>query len=296
MSTQAPVRSGGNPATTSAFKVTKSSVVLALLPVGEDGRGHTFTRQQLHDFVGRWQGRGSYPSPVVKTHDQDRDRPAVGWVENFFVEGDHLKGVVALLPEGEKAFYSTHPGWSVELVIDGNSQIDIRSLALLGKERPHFKNLTQYSQFYNEMPEETAQENEKDTLMNELVDLAESQESEINDLKQQVQEYQAQMQQYEEAAIDAESEALYAELQLYGCDCDKTAIKSAYLSMGAEVRPNYRSTLLSVAGSAKTLAKAVVNTPKLLYGEGTTEKDSLTTVKAKVKLMKLSDAYGKGAE
>jgi hypothetical protein len=291
-----PARSGGNPATTSVFKVTKSDVVLALLPIGKDGRGHTFTRLQLQDFVSRWVENGSYPSPVVLTHDQDRDRPAVGWVKEFFVEGQHLKGNISFLPKGEEAFYSTHPGWSLELIIDGNSRIDIRSLSLLGKERPHFKNLTQYSQFYSEMPEETLETNEtteKDNIMDELLDLAESQGAEINSLRQQVEELQTQSQQYEEAAIDAEGEALYAELQTYGCDCDKGAIKNAYSAMGAELRPEYRNTLVSVASSARSLAKSVVNSPKLLYGE---EKDKITTVKAKVKLMRLSDTYGKGAE
>lgn len=294
---QTKIREGGNPATTSVHSITKSNVVLALLPVGKDGRGHTFTELQFHDFISRWVASGSYPAPVVKTHDQDRDRPAVGWVRNYFVEEGYLKGEVALLPDGEEAFYSTHPGWSVELIIDGNSQMDIRSLALLGKERPHFKNLSQHSQYYHEIMNEdniAPEVDEKEVLMDELIDLAEAQETELNKLREQVEQYKAAAEQYQEAAADAEGEALYAELQNYGCDCDKNAIKSAYVTMGAEIRPQYRETLLAVASSAKSMVKDLVKSPKLLYGENEIS-EKVTQVRAKVKLMKLSDAYGRGA-
>jgi hypothetical protein len=289
----------GNPATLSKYATAKDTVQLAILPIGQDGRGNTYTEKLFRDFLADWRQRGSYPVPIVKTHDQDRDRPAVGWLSNFRITSTHLMGTAKLLASGTAAFYSTHPGWSAEVVIDQQNRLDIKQLALLGGERPHFKNLTEYSQFYQEYKVDINMENnleqeqdyveaDSEELLQQLLDINDRQDLEIEDLKKEITELKQANQTYAEKAVAAEVEALYSEVISYGCTCDKSTIASNYTAMGAELRPQYKATLIDIAKSAKALAKNVVRQPNLLYGE---EVGEPSVAEAKKKLRRLVDVH-----
>lgn len=315
---------GGNPATNSQHSLAKDKVFLALLPIGEDGRGNTYTSTVLKSFVHRWQDMGSYPTPIVLTHDQDRNRPAVGWLTDFSVNSTHLMGWAHLLPEGQAAFYGTHPGWSVEVsVASDGSGIDLKSLALLGSARPYFKDLGNYSQYYSEnynmidkketdledvMEYETEEEDYEDeqpegadettsellSLNDEMSKIVTNQESEIAELKKQLEASSAKQAEYEEKAINSEINQLYAELEMYGCGCEKSDLKASYVAMAAEVRPNFRSLVASIAKSGKTQANSITKGAKLLYEENNSPElvnvnGRLEVARARMNLYRLQD-------
>lgn len=313
---------GGNPATNSRYSLAKHRVRLAILPIGEDGRGNNYTSLVLKSFVHRWVDRGSYPVPVVLTHDQDRDRPAVGWLTDFRVTDTHLMGWANLLPQGQSALYGTHGGWSPEVTIGPDSgSIDIKALALLGADRPHFKDLNNYSQYYSENYEKfnmttnntTEAIEEKDyadeqpegvdettnellDLNDQLVKLVGEKDDEIEDLKAQLAEAVGKTAEYEERAIDAEVDQLYSELELYGCaTCNKAELKSQYVTLAAEVRPNFRDLVLSIAKQGKAKANGITKGAKLLYSEdleggATQPRDArLQIARSKTTLRRLSD-------
>lgn len=318
------LHSGGNPATNSRHSLAKHRVRLAILPIGDDDRGNNYTSSILKSFVHRWVDRGSYPVPIVLTHDQDRDRPAVGWLAGFEVTDTHLMGWANLLPQGQSALYGTHGGWSPEVTISPDSgSIDIKALALLGAERPHFKDLNNYSQYYTENYEkpnmttnlastETTEEKEYadeqqpegvDETTNELLDLNDQlvrlvseKEDEIEGLKAQLAEAVGKTAEYEEKAIDAEVDQMYSELELYGCaTCDKAELKSQYVTMAAEVRPNFRNLVVSIAKQGKAKANGITKGAKLLYsedseGDATQPRDArLQIARSKTTLRRLSD-------
>jgi DNA repair exonuclease SbcCD ATPase subunit len=199
-----------------------------------------------------------------------------------------------------EAFYNTHPGWSAEVIIDQQNRLDIKQLALLGGERPHFKNLTEYSQFYGESkvginmensdleqePEQDYVEADTEELLQQMLQITENLESEIEALNKQITALQEENQQYAEQTLAAEVEALYAEVISYGCNCDKETVASNYSAMGAQLRPQYRATLIDIAKSAKALAKSINRQPNLLYGE---EAGEPSVADVKKKLRRLAD-------
>lgn len=284
----------GNPATLSKFSLAKDKVTLALLPIGPDGRGNVFTREIFQDFVGRWAQSGSQPVPVVLTHDQDRDRPAVGWIQNFKVSSTHLSGDVALLPKGTKALYGTHAGWSCEVDIDQQSRITVTKLALLGATRPHFKDLNNHSQYYEtkmETPQEpvnqelledtSSQVSDVEELLeynDQLYALVTSKDELIAELTSKIEMLMSEKDQYQEAELDREVDEIYSEIIAYGCACDKEAVSNTYKGMAADLRPEYRKTVTAIASRGEAAANKVTSGAKLLYGaEGAVKKASERT-------------------